>query len=44
MYSTIGLVLRYEAPIARPVNPASVIGVSITLSDPKISYIPLETL
>ena len=44
MYSTIGLSPVYADPIANPVNPDSVIGVSTTLLDPNISNIPFDTL
>ena len=39
----IGLKPAAEAPTPIPVNPASVMGVSITLSPPYLSYNPLET-
>ena len=44
MNSTMGLKPIKPAPTAKPVNPHSVIGVSIILSGPNLSSIPLDTL
>jgi len=44
MNSTIGLSPINDAPTARPVKPASVIGVSLTLSVPNLSTSPLVIL